>query len=117
MRLFADENLPAGILNWLRTSGHDVISASEMQCGEADERWLQLANADQRLIVTADKDFGELIYREGLSSYGVILLRMDDAPVRDWIVRLQEAWSIVEANPNNKFIVISTKRVRVRKLP
>jgi hypothetical protein len=42
---------------------------------------------------------------------------MDDAPVRDWIIRLQEAWSIVEANPSNKFIVISTKRVRVRKLP
>jgi predicted nuclease of predicted toxin-antitoxin system len=73
MRLFADENLPAGILHWLRATGHDVISASELHCGEVDERWLHLANADQRLIVTADKDFGELINREGLSSYGVIL--------------------------------------------
>lgn len=117
MRFFADENLPASILQWLREVSHDVASASEVKSGEADEHWLSLANAEQRLIVTSDKDFGELIYREGLSSFGVILLRMDESPVRDWIIRMQEAWAVVEANPTGKFIVISPKRVRVRKLP
>ncbi len=117
MRLFADENLPASILQWLRETGHDVGSASEIKSGEVDEHWLNLANNEQRLIVTSDKDFGELVYREGLSSFGVILLRMDDLPVRDWVIRLQETWAIVEANPNGKFIVISQKLVRVRSLP
>ncbi|MFT3883185.1 MAG: DUF5615 family PIN-like protein [Gemmatales bacterium] len=117
MRLLADENLPASIVQWLRETGHDIASASEVSSGEVDEHWLDLANAEERLILTSDKDFGELVYREGLSSFGVILLRMDEMPVRDWIVRLREAWSIVEANPQGKFIVISPKRERVRKLP
>lgn len=117
MRLLTDENIPDSIQNWLRTSGHDVVSASELQCGEIDEYWLNLAETEQRLIMTSDKDFGELIYREGLNSFGVILLRLDNIPVREWIVRLQEAWSVVEANPVRKFIVISPKRKRVRRIP
>ncbi len=117
MRFFADENIPGSILQWLRDQGYDVESASEIQQGALDEHWLSLAETQQRLILTSDKDFGELIYRERLTSFGVILLRMSNLPVSQWVTRIQEAWAIVEANPLRRFIVISPKRVRVRTIP
>ena len=116
MRILADENVPRSILTWLRANGHDVNSASELGIGDPDTRWLTLAESERRLILTSDKDFGDLVCRDGLSSFGIILLRLDDVAVPAWVTRLQVVWSVVEANPSGCFIVVSSKRVRVRPL-
>lgn len=114
MRLLADENIPRSIVVWLRTAGHDVLLASESGLGQSDSHWLDLAANEQRVILTSDKDFGELIFRDRLASFGIILLRLDDLPVPQWVTRLQETWSVIEAGHLGRFIVISAKRVRVR---
>ena len=116
MRILTDENVPRSVLAWLRATGHDVISASEVGIGDPDTRWLTFAESDQRLILTSDKDFGELVFRDRLTSFGIILLRLDDLPVPAWVTRLQEVWSVVEANPTGCFIVVTANRVRVRPL-
>ena len=64
MRLFADENTPDVIVQWLRDAGHDVTWAAELQPGETDEAWLSVAEAEGRLLITADKDFGDLVFRD-----------------------------------------------------
>lgn len=46
--------------------GHDVSAASEIALGASDEDLLALAYNEQRVLVTDDKDFGELVYRRGL---------------------------------------------------
>ncbi len=117
MRFFADENMARAIVAWIRSAGHDVLYAAELKPGEADDVWLSRAQADNRLIVTADKDFGELVFRERLNSAGVLLLRMEDLTVQQRLVRLQSVWTLVEANPTGKFIVITDRKVRVRTLP
>ena len=116
MRILTDENVPRSVLNWLRATGHDVASASELGIGDPDSRWLTFAESEQRLILTSDKDFGELVFRDHLTTFGIILLRLDDVAVPAWITRLQEAWAVVEANPSGCFIVITSHRVRVRPL-
>ncbi|MSU79950.1 MAG: hypothetical protein EXS16_17900 [Gemmataceae bacterium] len=86
--------------------GHDVTSASELGIGDPDSRWLTLAEGEQRLILTSDKDFGDLVFRDNLTTFGIILLRLDDIAIPAWVTRLQEVWSVVEANPSGCFIVV-----------
>ena len=116
MRILTDENVPQSVLTWLRATGHDVMSASELGIGDPDTRWLTLAESEERLILTSDKDFGDLVFRDSLTSFGVLLLRLEDVAVPAWVTRLQEVWGVVEANPSGCFIVVTSKRVRVRPL-
>jgi predicted nuclease of predicted toxin-antitoxin system len=114
MDFLADENLPSPLVAWIRDTGHDVLYAAESQPGAEDMEWLSLAEGAGRVIMTSDKDFGELVFRERLSTHGVVLLRLDGLTITERIARLQATWSIVEANPAGKFIVISKHKVRVR---
>jgi len=116
MKILADENLARDLVAWLRASGYDVLYAAEAAPGESDLAWAARAEVDERVLLTSDKDFGELVFRDGLSSYGVVLLRLDDLTVAEALTRLQSVWSIVEANPTGQFIVVTEKKVRVRSL-
>ena len=72
MRLLADENLHAGLVEWLRSNGHDVVYVAEMFGGEPDDVVLRRARDANRIVVTDDKDFGELVVRRRLSTAGVV---------------------------------------------
>jgi predicted nuclease of predicted toxin-antitoxin system len=61
--LLADENVPAATIAWLRAQGHDVLSIREVTPGIADEQVLAMAVADSRILITFDRDYGELIFR------------------------------------------------------
>ena len=116
MNFFADENVARAIVAWLRGKGHDVLFASEAKPGTPDVEWLREAQDSARLIVTSDKDFGELIFRDHLNSHGVILMRMEELTIKERLTRLQAVWAVIEANPSGKFIVITEKKIRVRPL-
>ena len=88
MNLFADENMARAIVIWLRDEGHDVLYASEVEPGALDSDWLSRAEAECRIVLTADKDFGDLIFRDRLTSHGVVLLRLGDIPLKDRPLRL-----------------------------
>ena len=117
MRILADENVARDIVVWLRTGGHDVLFAAEVAPGTADMRWVEIAEQEERVILTSDKDFGELVFRGGLTSHGIVLLLLDELPVPAILARLRAVWSVVEANPARRFIVITEKRVRARAMP
>jgi predicted nuclease of predicted toxin-antitoxin system len=89
---------------------------SEQMAQEVDSVVLQTAEAQGRLVLTEDKDFGELVFRDRLNSHGVVLLRMGKLTIPKRIQRLAEAWSVIESNPSGRFIVITEKKVRVRPL-
>lgn len=94
-----------------------MLFAAEAQPGTSDLSWATRAEQEQRIILTADKDFGELVFRDGQTTHGIILLRLDDLPVSGILARLQSVWAVVEANPTGRFIVITETKVRVRPLP
>jgi predicted nuclease of predicted toxin-antitoxin system len=116
LKLLADENLAGDLVAWLRAQGCEVLHASEHLAQEVDSVLLQTAEAEGRLLITEDKDFGELVFRDRLNSHGVVLLRVGKLTIPQRIQRLAETWSVVESNPNGRFIVISEKKVRVRTL-
>ncbi len=114
--MLADENIAGEIMAWLRQQGCDVLHAAEQLAQEIDAVLLQVAEAEERLLITEDKDFGELVFRDRLNSHGVILLRMGKSAIAKRVERLKEVWAVVEANPQGRFIVITEKKVRVRPL-
>jgi predicted nuclease of predicted toxin-antitoxin system len=116
MKFLADENVARRIVEWLRARGDEVLYAAEECAGEVDAEWLRRAEAEGRLLLSSDKDFGELIFRDGLNSHGVILIRLEKLSMDARLERLAQVWSVVQANPAGCFIVITPRRVRVRPL-
>jgi predicted nuclease of predicted toxin-antitoxin system len=75
MRFLADESCDAALLRAMRGAGHDVTSASDTMRGATDQSVLEEALREQRLLMTEDKDFGELVFARGATGFGVVLLR------------------------------------------
>jgi predicted nuclease of predicted toxin-antitoxin system len=64
---------------WLVQNGYDVISVRDLNPSMDDEDILSLAVAEDRMVVTMDKDFGELVYKEGSLHAGILILRLEGA--------------------------------------
>ncbi len=81
MRLLADENFPRPIVDLLRKQGHDVLWARTHCPGLTDRVLLQRAVADDRLVLTLDKDFWQLALQRpsDLQNSGIILFRAHPA--------------------------------------
>jgi predicted nuclease of predicted toxin-antitoxin system len=78
MRLLADENIPARVVAGLRAIGHDVRAIAEELRGSSDTEVAACATRDLRILVTLDKDFGELAMTGRLDgNLVVVLLRID----------------------------------------
>src|SRR5436305_11474497 len=75
MNLLADESVDRQIVEHLRQDGHGVTYVTEMEPGISDETVLQRANEQEALLLTVDKDFGELTYRQKLIHH-VVLIRL-----------------------------------------
>ena len=77
MRILADENISEEVVIRLRASECDVRWAKETERGRGDSSLLELATREGRTLITYDKDFGDLVYRDGISApHGVILFRI-----------------------------------------
>lgn len=116
MKLLVDEHIAADIVTWLRGQGNDVLYAAETLAQEIDAVLLRTAELEERVVLTEDKDFGELVFRDRLNSHGVVLLRMGNHSIAERLARVVEMWSVVQSNPCGRFIVITAKKVRIRPL-
>jgi predicted nuclease of predicted toxin-antitoxin system len=77
MRFLADENVSRQVVERLRADGHEVISVAQSNRGASDKQIVEIANADGRVLITEDRDFGELAVRQRLGIAGVMLLELD----------------------------------------
>jgi len=75
VKLLADESVDCQIVQRLRKNGYTVQYVAEMEPGITDEVVLGLANQDADVLVTPDKDFGELVFRRRLLASGILLGR------------------------------------------
>ena len=76
MRFLADEGVDGVVVEVLRGSGFDVSYVAELAPGLPDPEVLAIASTEGRILITADKDFGELVVRRRQASQGVLLLRL-----------------------------------------
>ena len=77
MMFLADECCDEGLVNALRADGHDVLYVLAAMRGATDDVILDRAYSEDRILLTEDKDFGELVYRLGRPARGIVLLRFD----------------------------------------
>ncbi len=75
MRFLADESCDFAVVRALRAAGHDVVAGSEHSPRAEDSDVIQMALAEERIVLTEDKDFGQLVYASGQQSRGVIFIR------------------------------------------
>jgi predicted nuclease of predicted toxin-antitoxin system len=117
MNFLADEGVDKQIVERLRIEGYSVLYVAEMQPGINDDLVLDLANQHSALLITADKDFGELVFRLRRLTSGVILLRLAGlSPER----KAQIVAVIVNQYPdklNGAFTVIAPGSLRIRQQP
>ena len=117
MRLLANEYIGPTAVALLRAAGHDVLSAKESLRGQPDQQVLARAVADQRVLLTFDKDFGELAFRSKLpAGCGVVLFRITH------VSRVADAGKIVEVLQSRSdwpghFATVTDQRIRIRPLP
>ncbi len=116
MRFLANENFPGDAVAALQSEGHDVVWVRVAAPGIKDNEVLAWAVRDQRLLLTFDKDFGELAWRAGLpASCGIILFRLNLPPPPD--VGTNLAARVGERTDwAGHFSVIEPSRVRMRGL-
>lgn len=76
MNIVADENIDMQIVERHRADGHNVQSVAEFEPGIDDEAVLRESRETNAILLTADKDFGELVFRQGLLHSGVMLIRL-----------------------------------------
>jgi predicted nuclease of predicted toxin-antitoxin system len=76
MNFIADESVDSQIVDWLRQDGHLVWYVAEMEPGISDGVVLDLANQKAAPLLTADKDFGELVFRRHRPMSGIVLIRL-----------------------------------------
>lgn len=114
MTFVADENFPRPALVALRNAGWEVFSVAEECPGISDEKVAALSSESQRVLLTFDKDFGELVFRRGLSAgSGVVLFRcIPESPEEAADVAL----ALVKSQPDlsGTFCVITRDRIRIR---
>lgn len=75
MRLLADESCDGRVIRALRLAGHDVKPVRDIAPELPDEQVIALARTEARVLITEDRDFGQIFFASGFNSVGVILIR------------------------------------------
>jgi predicted nuclease of predicted toxin-antitoxin system len=116
MTFLADECCDADLVEDLRRDGYDVTYVVESMRGASDTAGLHRAQAEERLLLTEDKDFGELVYRLRRSVPGIILLRFDAAHRELKFPRLRTLLERKSDQLEGAFVVLDPDRARIRPL-
>ena len=116
-RLLADENVPGVVVAALRQQGHDVAWIREDAPGSPDPDVLLRAQREGRVVVTFDKDFGELAFRRGLAaSVGIVLFRITLSSPEHAVQAAVAAFGS-RTSWTGQFAVVEDDRIRIRALP
>ena len=118
MRFLIDECLPPSMAGLLRAAGHDCAHVYELGLGGQPEQIMDLADRENRILISADTDFGELLANAPVLAPSVILLRRTDKRAASLAaVILANLEQVTEDLAAGALIVISDTRIRVRRLP
>lgn len=115
MKFIADESVDYPIITRLRADGHEVFAIVESSAGISDEQVLEHANQQELVLLTNDKDFGELVYRDKRYTCGIMLFRLAG------LNNLQKAEIVAGVikehmgELENAFTVISPYNIRIRR--
>ena len=115
--LIADESLNRNLIVAIRNAGYEIFSIQEKMPSIDDEEIAVMSLNPPRIIISQDKDFGEIVYHKKLKVAGVILLRYFQA---DYFIIENKLLNYLAEHLNKsigKFVVINARLTRIRHLP
>jgi predicted nuclease of predicted toxin-antitoxin system len=115
VKFLADESVDRQIVDRLRQDDHLVWYVAEMEPGISDDAVLDLANREAALLLTADKDFGELVYRQRRLVPGVVLIRLAGLSPMSKAEVVASAINKRNTELRRAFAVITPGRIRIRR--
>ena len=114
MKLLADAHISRAMVNYLI---HDVLHVAAISPRMSDSAVLKCAALDGRVVITADKDFGELCFRQFIPCTGVILLRLIAPSEKERVDAIKQLWPLIEPNAIGHFTVVTDRSIRRSPLP
>jgi predicted nuclease of predicted toxin-antitoxin system len=115
VKILADESVDGPIVDRLRAEGYEVESVAERNAGMGDEDVLARANLLGALLISGDKDFGDLHYRQGRTLGGIVLLRLSGMSNQGKANLVAMAFRARGAELAGAFSVITPTMIRIRR--
>lgn len=112
MRFLVDECTGPGVAQWLRERNHVVFSVFDEARGMDDGDIIAKAFAENWILITNDKDFGEKVYREGRPHRGVLFLRLEDERTTIKIETIRLLLERYADQLSDRFVVVTENKVR-----
>ena len=109
MRFLVDECTGPAVAKWLKNLQHEVFSVYDEARGLDDESIIKKANLEKYILITNDKDFGELVFRMRKPHKGIILLRLEDERPENKIAVLKRVLEYYSDSLTNNFIIATEK--------
>lgn len=116
LRFIVDESTGRSVADYLRSIGCDVVEVAARMPQAVDEDILALAVSEERIVVTNDKDFGELVFRSHRRHAGVVLFRLSDESETNRIRMTRIAVEGYGDRLPGRFTVVTERTIRIRPL-
>jgi predicted nuclease of predicted toxin-antitoxin system len=117
LRFLADENFPGPSIRLLRAAAHDVLAVAESMPSVSDPAVLTRSTADDRILLTSDKDYGSLVFRLGLDPpAGVVFFRLGNARPEEHAELLLEFIDRTGSSLVGLYTTVTRRLVRQRPL-
>ena len=113
MRFLADESCDMTVVRALQSAGHDVVAVRERQAGLTDVAVARIAKEEKRILITEDKDFGQLVHAATDVTAGVILLRFPRNARSEIGRAAMNAITVLGERLKTAFVVVEPGRFRI----
>lgn len=115
MKFMVDECVGPTVAKWLRDQGYDVVSIYDDFAGITDDEVLQRALSENRILITSDKDFGEMVFKKQQRHCGIVLMRLGDEKPSNKIIVLEKMLKNYFTELWYNFTVVSETSIRIIK--
>jgi len=112
-KFIVDECTGPYVAAWLQTKGFNVLSVFEAFPGIKDIEILTIAQSEGRIVITNDKDFGEMVFKSGYSHHGIVLLRLNDERSENKIAVIEKLLAYHSEDLTENFIVLAENSIRI----
>jgi predicted nuclease of predicted toxin-antitoxin system len=114
LKLLIEVGVGKSVENWLKNASYDVLALRDINPRMSDKDILKVAVSEGRLLITMDKDFGELVYHSSKPHLGVLLLRLEDATSDEKVEVIKKIFTEHSEELANHFCVYQNGILRIR---
>ena len=114
LKFLIDVGVGKKVENWLNAQGYDTKSIRKLDPRMPDDEILKLATRENRMVLTMDKDFGELVFSSNFSHAGILILRLEDFNSAQKVNVVQKIMQQYQTKIIGKFCVYKDNKLRIR---